>query len=38
MRFEAGSRRAALEGLELILDAGGLEELFGGPSTTSSTR
>jgi hypothetical protein len=31
MRFEAGSRRAALEGLELILDAGGLEELFGGP-------
>src|SRR5262245_42490583 len=31
MRFEAGSRRAALEGLDLILDAGGLEELFGGP-------
>lgn len=31
MRFEVGSRRAALEGLDLILDAGGLEELFGGP-------
>jgi hypothetical protein len=31
MRFEAGSRRAALEGLDMILDAGGLEELFGGP-------
>ncbi len=31
MRFEAGSRRAALEGLVRILDAAGLEELFGGP-------
>jgi hypothetical protein len=31
MRFEAGSRRSALEGLVRILDAGGLEELFGGP-------
>jgi hypothetical protein len=31
MRFETGSRRAALEGLSRILDAGGLEELFGGP-------
>ncbi len=31
VRFEAGSRRAALEGIARILDAGGLEELFGGP-------
>ena len=31
MRFEAGSRQAALEGLLRILDAPGLEELFGGP-------
>jgi hypothetical protein len=31
MRFEAGSRRAALEGLVRMLDAAGLEELFGGP-------
>ncbi len=31
MRFEAGSRRAALEGLVRILDAAGLEELFVGP-------
>jgi curved DNA-binding protein CbpA len=31
MRLEAGSRRAALEGLVRILDAAGLEELFGGP-------
>jgi hypothetical protein len=31
MRFEAGSRRAALEGLARILDAAGLEELFTGP-------
>jgi len=31
MRFEAGSRRAALDGLVRILDAAGLEELFAGP-------
>src|SRR5262245_46275512 len=31
MRFEAGSRQAALDGLLRILDAPGLEELFGGP-------
>ncbi|HXJ36983.1 MAG TPA: J domain-containing protein [Candidatus Eisenbacteria bacterium] len=31
VRFEAGSRRAALEGIARILDAGGLEELFDGP-------
>ena len=31
MRFETGSRRAALEGLARILDAAGLEELFAGP-------
>ena len=31
MRFEAGSRRAALDGLGRILDAAGLEELFAGP-------
>src|SRR5262245_21058603 len=31
MRSETGRRRAALDGLLRILDAGGLEELFGGP-------
>jgi hypothetical protein len=31
MRFEAGNRRATLEGLARMLDASGLEELFGGP-------
>jgi hypothetical protein len=31
MGFEAGSRRAALEGLTRVLDAAGLEDLFGGP-------
>ena len=31
MRSETGRRRAALDGLVRILDAGGLEELFGGP-------
>src|SRR5690242_9163909 len=31
MRFEVGSRRAALDGLLRVLDAAGLEELFGGP-------
>ena len=31
IRFEAGSRRAALEGLSRILDAGALEDLFSGP-------
>lgn len=31
MRFEAGSRRAALDGLLRVLDAAGLEDLFGGP-------
>jgi len=31
MRSETGRRRAALDGLLRILDAAGLEELFGGP-------
>ena len=31
MGFEAGSRRAALDGLTRVLDAAGLEDLFGGP-------
>jgi hypothetical protein len=31
MRFETGSRRAALDGLARILDAAGLEEIFSGP-------
>ena len=31
MRFESGSRRAALEGLARVLDVGGLEELFAVP-------
>lgn len=31
MRFEAGSRRAALDGLLRVLDAAGLEDLLGGP-------
>jgi hypothetical protein len=31
MRFEAGNRRATLEGLARMLDASGLEELLGGP-------
>ena len=31
MRFALRSRRAALDGLSLILDAGGLEDLFTGP-------
>jgi hypothetical protein len=31
MRFGTGTRRAALDGLERILDAGALEDLFAGP-------
>ena len=31
MRTETGRRRAALDGLLRILEAAGLEELFGGP-------
>lgn len=31
MRYEVGNRRATLDGLARMLDAEGLEELFGGP-------